>query len=220
MLRRVILVLIAIYVHEAPWIQAILFIMTSGLVCVYLVSVIPFESRAQNKLEIANELMILFTGYCTAISVGWNMPAGHRFYVGLITIFFIAAVILFNVARWLTFMIKYAKMHHRGFINRRRRAMQVHDRKDAGEHAKANQKEMNLVSVETERGLMATVRKERGMDKALGVGEDSLRRVQLAELPDTRKRRAPSGKQESASQMTSILELSSQDMSAHEIEGP
>ena len=188
-LRRIILVLIAVYVHEAPWIQAILFIITSELVCVYLLSVAPFDSRTQNKLEVANELVILVTGYCSAISVGWGMSADHRFYVGLITVFFIAAVILFNLVRWLVFLVKYAKLNCRRFVYRRRRAIQVDD----SDHklTMAKQKEVNFVSVETERGLMATGRQERGVEKALRVGEDSLRQVQLAELPENRKRRAP-----------------------------
>ena len=124
-LRRIALVLIAIYVHKAPWIQAVLFIVTSELVCVYLVSVAPFESRAQNKLELINELLILFTGYCAAISVGWALPSNHRFIVGVTTVVLIAAVVLFNVARWIVFVVKYAKMNYKRISNTRKRAFQV-----------------------------------------------------------------------------------------------
>ena len=81
----------------------------------------PFESKSQNRLEIVNELMILIVGYCTAISVGWNLSANYRLYVGLFTILLIAGVILFNIARWLVYVIKYTKLNWRRFTNIRKR---------------------------------------------------------------------------------------------------
>lgn len=139
-LRRIALVLIAVYVHQAPWIQAMLFIITSELVCVYLVSVAPFESRGQNKLELVNECLILLTGYCAAISVGWALPSNHRFIVGVTTVILIAAVILFNVARWIVFIIKYAKMNYKRISNTRKRAFQVDDIEKASTPSKADLK--------------------------------------------------------------------------------
>ena len=81
----------------------------------------PFESKSQNRLEMTNEMMILFTGYFVAISVGWNLPAQHRDIVGFVSTFFITIVILFNVARWLVFMIKYARMNLDRLANKRKR---------------------------------------------------------------------------------------------------
>ena len=75
--------------------------------------------------------MILITGYCVAVSVGWNLPTHHRYYVGVTTIFFLSIVILFNIARWMVFMIKYAKMHWQRLVNGRRRRAKVQDLKNA-----------------------------------------------------------------------------------------
>ena len=62
--------------------------------------------------------MVLITGYCMLISAGWNMPSGPRFYVGLTTIFFIVAVVILNISRWLVFLIKYAKMNYKRYFAR------------------------------------------------------------------------------------------------------
>ena len=117
-IRRIAFVLVAIYLHRQPWIQTILFIVASEIVCVYLLSVLPYESKNQNRLEIINEIMVLITGYCMLISVGWNMPPSARLYVGLTTIFFIVAVVLLNIARWLVFLIKYARMNYKRYFGR------------------------------------------------------------------------------------------------------
>ena len=47
-----------------------------------------------------------------------------------------------------------------------------------------------------------------------------MRQVQLVEIPEGRKKRNTAIKHEAVSPMTSILELSSQYISAHEIDGP
>ena len=134
--RRLLFVWGTIALHEQPWIQAILFICASICVCIYLMAERPFQSKTQNRLEIANELMILITGYCVAVSVGWNLPTNHRLYVGLATIFFLSIVILFNIGRWLVFMIKYARMELFRLVNGRRMT-KVQDRKIALEKEQA-----------------------------------------------------------------------------------
>ena len=109
--RRVIMVVLAIYAHKSPWLQTILFIITSEISCIYLFNVLPFDSYSQNRLEIINELLISTTGYCMAISCGWSMPADQRLYVGIVTVVFIFLTIDFNIARWISFTLKYAKMN-------------------------------------------------------------------------------------------------------------
>ena len=64
--------------------------------------------------------MILITGYFVAISVGWNLPAQHRYVVGIATTLLIASVILLNVARWIVFVIKYARLNIKRLSNRRK----------------------------------------------------------------------------------------------------
>ena len=44
--RRLVFVWVAVDLHKQPWIQAILFIVASLLVCVYLFSEMPFESNS------------------------------------------------------------------------------------------------------------------------------------------------------------------------------
>ena len=101
----------AIYVHKSPWMQSILFIITSEISCIYLFNVLPFDSYSQNRLEVINELLILTTGYCMVISCGWNMPADQRLCVGIVTVLLIFLTINFNIARWISFTLKYAKMN-------------------------------------------------------------------------------------------------------------
>ena len=82
--------------------------------------------------------MILITGYCVAVSVGWNLPTNHRYYVGLTTIFFLSVVILFNLARWVIFIIKYTKMYWQRLVNGRRMA-KVQDQKKAEDSMNTDQ---------------------------------------------------------------------------------
>ena len=115
-LRRVVFVLVALNLHKSPWIQAILFIMVSLTNFTYLLATSPYESQSQNRLEAANEAMILLTGYCIAISAGWNMTSDIRNLVGLVTVFIVLSVIVLNVGRWTVFMIKYGKMHWQKYL--------------------------------------------------------------------------------------------------------
>ena len=133
-LRRIVLVVIAIQINKQAWLQVILFIIISEYICAYLWSVQPFESKSQNSLEITNELFILIIGYSAAVSVGWNLPFTHRFTVGLATIILIFTMIVFNIVRWAIFVANYIRISCRRFIKRRRSSKKVavkraHDRK-------------------------------------------------------------------------------------------
>ena len=79
-----------------------------------------------------------------AVSCGWNMPSYHRLWLGIITVLFIFVTIVFNVLRWVSFAIKYVKLNYKRFINRRKA------KKQRAERSKIH----NLISVETERGLI------------------------------------------------------------------
>ena len=61
----------------------------------------------------------MITGYCMAISCCWNMPAHHRLWVGIMTVVFIFMTIIFNVVRWILFVMKYLKLRLLRFISRK-----------------------------------------------------------------------------------------------------
>ena len=67
---------------------------------------------------------------------------------------------------------------------------------------------------------MATNRTDKGMENPNTFEEDNLRRASLMETLEGRTKRTALINQGKVSPMTSILELSSQDVSAQEIEGP
>ena len=173
-LRRVALVLIAMYVGDQPWIQTILFIAISEYACVYLWEVRPFESTTQNRVEIANEVLILILGYHMAVVTGFNVPSWHRYRVGVSTIAFILLLIALNVCRWALFVAHSLKLLFRRWGNRRRprTAAELKERQKARERlqlAKQRRKRLALVSIETERGLITTERNNR---RSLGEYEE------------------------------------------------
>ena len=106
--------------------------------------------------------MVLITGYCMLISVGWNMPSAARFYVGLTTIFFIVAVVILNIARWLVFLIKYARMNYKRYFGRMVNVQGKKVRENSKKLPKSSQKEI-VVNFDTQRDLMSTNRSENGM---------------------------------------------------------
>ena len=67
---------------------------------------------------------------------------------------------------------------------------------------------------------MATNRTDKGMENPINFEEDHLKRASLMEVLEGRTKRTALINQGKVSPMTSILELSSQDVSAQEIEGP
>ena len=88
-----------------------------------------------------------------AVSCGWNMPYEHRYLVGIITVLLIFLSILFNIARWLAFVHKYLTMNCRRCYNRRKAATKIK------RIQRISKKEVdNLMSVETERGLISPIR--------------------------------------------------------------
>ena len=105
-IRRITLVLIAMYIHGQPWIQTILFIIIAEYFCVYLFSYMPFESFNQNWLEIFNELIILVIGYHMIVVAGFNVPNFHRKAVGYSAIFFTLLLVAVNVVHCITCLVR------------------------------------------------------------------------------------------------------------------
>ena len=95
------------------------------------------------------------------ISVGWNMPSSARFYVGLTTIFFIVAVVILNIARWLVFLIKYARMNYKRYFGKMINVQGQKVPKNSKKLPKSSQSEI-VVNFDTQRDLMSTNRSENG----------------------------------------------------------
>ena len=115
--RRITLILIAIYINGQPWIQTIFFVIIAEYICVYLFGSMPFESFNQNLLEIFNELTILVIGYHMIIVAGFNVPNYHKKKVGYSAIFFILLLIVVNVLHFIVCFAKWVKLHILRFKN-------------------------------------------------------------------------------------------------------
>ena len=118
-MRRVLLLSLAVFTSKESWLQVIGFILISKCFCVYLFAVKPCYWKIQCRIEMANEFCVLVVGYLVTATVGWNLPLLNRFSVSVATIVVTMMVIILNMAQWsvTAFMIIYQAI--RRFIIRR-----------------------------------------------------------------------------------------------------
>ena len=68
--RRIVLVFVALFLHDHPLIQAISFLVSSLMVTCLLLHAMPYIDPFTNMLEVFNEIMIMFVGYFAMVYVG------------------------------------------------------------------------------------------------------------------------------------------------------
>ena len=85
------------------------------------------------------------------VVAGFNIPNFHRYCVGMTAIGLIGLHILVNTVRWVTFFIRPLYLRCKRFMNRCKHKAIMKKRKDS------KTKVLDLISVETERGLISTL---------------------------------------------------------------
>ena len=68
--RRIILVLVALFLYNYAWIQVTSFVLCSLFVACMIVYSYPYVDKGTNRLEVFNEFMITCVGYLAMVYVG------------------------------------------------------------------------------------------------------------------------------------------------------
>lgn len=112
MLRRFSFVLIAMLLFEKPWLQVMLYYLISFLALGLVLNGMPFADPVSNKLEILNEVFVLFIGYHLIALSGYEMESTYRKRLGNSIIVTIMVLITVHYIRWFIGVFKHMKRRY------------------------------------------------------------------------------------------------------------
>ena len=100
LLRRIIFVVVAMYLFERPWFQVFIYMLQSLAMAWYLITNKPFISPSQNYSEIFNELVVLVIAYHMTLIMSPNIDWHQREMIGISLIAFTSSMIVVNAIIW------------------------------------------------------------------------------------------------------------------------
>ena len=92
--RRLLMAVIIVVIADKSWLQTQLLIVTTSLALFYTGAVWPFLRLIQNKMELANEVFVLYNTYFMVIYSDFVLDANARYKMAWVNLGIMIALVL------------------------------------------------------------------------------------------------------------------------------